>query len=126
MAQLAPKPHVPISAAGLLLITNNDDRRPREVAFNERDALSLPSDDSGSTSGAECTSPASSVRSGLQDDPDEGNQYYEVQLPKPFYPPSMAQADERIDAKPRLLPANLSLPKVPQERAISVIDPQDK
>jgi hypothetical protein len=124
MVHLAPKPHVPVLAAELPL-TNNDDRRFSEAALDERDALSLPSDDSGFTSGAECTSPASSVRSGLHGDPDEGR-HYEMQLPKPFYPPSMAQVDEKVDGKPRLLPANFNLPKVPQERAISAIDPQDK
>lgn len=103
--ELAPKPHVPILAA-------------------ERDAPSSLSDDSGSTSEAE-SSPASSVASGLQDDPDGGH-YYEVQLPIPFYPPSMAQADERVEAKPRLLPAKFSLPKVPQERTVSAIDLQDE
>jgi len=118
MTQLAPKPQVPVLAAKLPL-TNSDD------GYLSNDALSLPSDGSGPTSVAESTSPASSVGSDLPDDTDEGK-LCEVQLPKPFYPPSMAQASQKVGAKPRELPANLGLPVVPREKATSAIDPQDK
>jgi hypothetical protein len=91
-----------------------------------RDTLSPPlsSGGSGSTSASESTS-TSTVDFEVPDDIDEG-EHFKVQLPKPFYPPSIAQADKNLEIKPRALPAALCLPSVPQEKVISVIDPKDK
>jgi hypothetical protein len=99
-----------------------------KVDFDRHDddhTLSYSSSDgfgSTSTSTPAGTSPASSVGS---DDKDEG-MHCEVQLPEPFYPPSMAQVDKKVKIKPRALPVVLGLPSVSWEHAISTIDPQDK
>ena len=102
---------------------------PANAAVDEheyRDTPSPPfsSGGSGSASASESTS-ASTVDFEVPDDIDEGEDL-QVQLPKPFYPPSIAQADGNLEIKPRALSAVLGLPPVPQEKVISVIDPQDK
>lgn len=92
--------------------------------YHETPSPPFSSGGSGSTSASESTS-ASTVDFEVPDDIDEGK-HLQVQLPKPFYPPSIAQADKNLEIKPRELSAVLGLPPVPQEKAISAIDPQDK
>lgn len=70
-------------------------------------------------------SPASSAYSDLRDEADHRKRF-EVQLPEPFYPPWMAQVDKEVALKPRKLPVDLGLPAVPEEKAGSIIDIQDK
>jgi hypothetical protein len=128
MAQFAPHPYMGLDP---VLAANDDGTHPANKVILDgheyRDTLSSSSssDDFGPTSIAESSSPASSLGSDLQDDTDEGK-HFEVQLPEPFYPPSMAQADNKFDVKPRALPFDLGLPLVPQGKASIAIDPQDK
>jgi hypothetical protein len=119
----------PVLAAGAPL-TVTYGAPANKLAIDEHDntdtlSISSSSDGSVTTSIAGSTSPASSIVSDSRDHTDEAKSC-EVQLPTPFYPPSLAQVDKEIEIQPRGLPADLGLPSVPQDKATNAIDPQDK
>jgi hypothetical protein len=70
---------------------------------------------------SDTSSPPSSIES-----PTQQNEKVGIQLPEPFYPPSIIQLEGGVEVKPRSIPVDLSLPPVPQEGAADAIDPQDK
>jgi hypothetical protein len=117
------------SILGLGLVTNVTESELHNATFNGHkyhDTLPSPcsSDISGSLTSKSILS-ASSVSSNEPGEID-ASAHFNVQLPEPFHPPSIAQANTKLEIKPRALPYVFGLPLVPQEQATSAIDPQDK